>query len=157
MEFNQPTTLPIDKETQAHINALNVQIADKEAQIVRLGAIITSNQYTIQQLANEKAELEEKIPVLREEIAKKQDESKSLDGLINEKVKVLDELTEEYVEKTAALKEREEDVEEKEKQIAKEIEKVSDDRMKVITDRVEIASLKEEVEKKIAALKQIIN
>ena len=61
MEFTQPNNPPTDQETQNHINALMVQISDKEAQIVRLSGIITSNQYTIQQLANQKAELENQV------------------------------------------------------------------------------------------------
>lgn len=64
MDFNQPTNPPTDQETQNHINALMVQISDKEAQIVRLNAVITSNQYTIQQLANQKAELEGQVKEL---------------------------------------------------------------------------------------------
>lgn len=156
-QFNQPTALPTDAETQNHINALNAQIADKEATIVRHNGVITSLQYTIQQLSNEKAELETKIPLLKDEAEKLGSEIAELESKLDDQTKVLEQIKEESIYRKEELDKKEKEIEKAEKELAKEKEVVSNDRMKVITDRVEIETKKEEVEKKIAALKQIIN
>ena len=93
MDFNQPSTLPTDQETQNHINNLAVQIADKEAQIVRLGGVITSNQYTIQQLANQKAELETQVAELSAKTVNLKDDLSDLADKIATAVASFNEVT----------------------------------------------------------------
>lgn len=80
MNLTQPQAIPTDEEVQKHIDMLQVQISDKEAEIVRQGTIITSNKYTIQQLANEKAELESKLVDRRDELNLLLDETRTAEA-----------------------------------------------------------------------------
>lgn len=113
MEFNQPTALPTDAETQNHINALNAQIADKEATIVRHNGVVTSLQYTIQQLSNEKADLELKIPALKDDREKLNKDLNTILIQIAEATQGLTKIESESIVKKAELDKREKDVENK--------------------------------------------
>lgn len=70
MNFTQPQGIPTNEQIEAQLTALRVQIGDKQAEIVRQESVINSNRYTIQQLANEKAELEMKVDNLKGEASK---------------------------------------------------------------------------------------
>ena len=81
MEYTQPQGVPTDAEIEATLTALRVQITDKQAEIVRQEAVIRSNIYTIQQLANEKAEKSAQVEALINKIAKLEPEVSELEVL----------------------------------------------------------------------------
>ena len=69
MEYSAPQTVPTDAEIEATLTALRIQITDKQAEISRQEGILTSNRYTIQQIANEKAEKSAQVDALTKKIA----------------------------------------------------------------------------------------
>ena len=82
MNFEQPQGVPTKAEIDATIDALRVQISDKQAEIVRQQTIIDSNRYTTQQLSNEKADLTDQVEKLK---TVKTNLEKDIDGLAKQK------------------------------------------------------------------------
>lgn len=157
MEFNQPTTVATDPQIEAHLNALRVQIADKEAFITRLDDIITSNQYAIQQLSNEKAELVSQIPDLKSIYAQLDADVKNIASEIQEAKETLKQVESKarYIQTECDLRQ----VEVTNGEIA-----VSEDKIAVQATRDELnakiaetETVKQEYTDKVAKLKEIIN
>lgn len=157
MEFQQPQTVPTDKEIEATLNALRIQISDKQAEIVRQEKIINSNRYTIQQTANEKAELlnqkedlENKIFLLKPQL---EELELSKNKLKDEAVIIKSEIEEQKNEinnKWAEL-----DIQIKKTQEFKE--EVNKDKEKLEIEKKEINQKEIDIANKIQALKVIIN
>lgn len=156
-QFNQPQGIASDPEIEATLNAMRVQISDKQAELSRQDGIITSNRYTIQQLANEKAEAQSKIKVFTDKAESLEKEVKLLDFNKN---KLLSDIT----ELTQSLDSLNKEIDSKNAKIKKEEEAINELKNLAIEARDEIERQAKELDakdkrlnSKIAALKEIIN
>jgi chromosome segregation ATPase len=156
MEFNQPTSAPMNKETEAQIVALRVQISDREAEINRLDGIINSNKYTIQQLSNQKADLEDFV----KNAAKTSDLlTKEVEGLnvsLGEVKTELESARNELTKTKIDINNRLVDIKAKEKVMEESIEDLQKQKEEANLKRAELDIEKKELDSKIEQLKSII-
>lgn len=157
MDFQQPQTTATDKEIEATLNALRLQISDKQAEIVRQEMIINSNRYTIQQTANEKAEsLKQKediasnITILNSELEKLESDKTKLKNEIEVTISEINKQKNEINQKIAEFNIQDKKTQELKDEVIKEKEQIE-------KEKKELVERENELEKKIKLLKGIIN
>jgi len=112
--MNQPQeNIQLPENLKKAIEKSRNIVTINEAEAVRLQGLITSYEYTIRQLHNQKNELEEKVKVL----------NGSLDILENQK----ENLDSEIISKNEKIKELNDDIESLEKTIEKDRKKLKDE------------------------------
>ena len=156
MQFTQPNAIQTDADTEAHITALRVQIADKEVEINNLDSIIRSNKYAIEQLTGEKLELESKTNVLRNN---KKELDKNILDLVSEHetaLKNLDSIKVEITNSKSDLEMRKSIIEKMEEKLQLDIDTLVLERAKFEKDRAIYEEAQTKLVDKIEQLKKII-
>jgi chromosome segregation ATPase len=157
MEFTQPTTIATDSETEAHITALRVQIADKEVEINNLDSVIRSNKYAIEQLTKEKLELEGKLPELRTQKNTLEKEILQVVSQHEKALKNLDDVTVQATNLKSDFETRKAIIERMEEKLSNDIEALLKEKEEFKKEKALIEDREEALAEKIVKLKAIIN
>jgi chromosome segregation ATPase len=159
MEYSTPNEdlITMSPAVQNKIIAIREQINDKEQELVRLNTEIVSKEYTIQQLSNRMAELNDLVPKLE---AKKKEIDKSILVLVSEQQKAMNNLDEVKIQTTnlsTELETRKSIVEKMEEKMQDDINSLAKEKEQYAIDKKKIEDREEVLAEKIIKLKSIIN